>query len=812
MATFESTQSMRNQQHFEVLEIDLPVITGACTIGELEGTGTPLTCDQKWAIADGGLSEYKTYYFTNENAPILPSINGEPIWRCIKSISETATELKPGDGLSSRSSLSIVFNDFDKQDPNANAPGVTDIVKNQGTYFGKLNARQIFENKNVRLKLYRVESDESVDLINGAQTHSYLTDTLSLNKDGSWKLACKDVLSLVNIGEKSWPIAQGGYLRSNINSSTTTIPVDTDITYAANDFLRIGNEFMRVVSYSNANPTAPTITVTTRGGDLYAPTSSVLLTKTIAEGHSEGDEIFICDLSDNETIDGLLTRILVESDFPSTLIPTVDWATEVAEWHGNDKINTLHSVSEDVNDVINRILSGYLMDLWFEPVSSVGFIDGQVKLSAISVWKQSAATLLEGKEINAYSIKKKAKEELRATKALVLYDKRFLAGSNNTTNFKKASQFSDNTLIGADLFTKHKDKVFDNNFLLDRNAAVLLTQRYVSRFKFTPFERSWVTDERYLTFKVGDVVDLHTNVDQSIYGGRGGSTRGQIIKINPKYKNGRTYEVKAITYEAAFDAGSEIVIDEPSGSINLYNDFAGAPSESVDLTFIFDGSYSHSANGGTAIRAGNFASGSTITIILVNGFDGQAAGGKGGDSDQNGTNGGVVFDAQGVTTDIYFSGTTPSTAYPVADGYIRAPGGGGAGGASYGVYDPLTGTIDATYSGGGGGGGAGRSVGIGGIASIDENVGQSNGTDGANGGINGVGGIGGVGTTSGIVDSTDGSTGGNWGIDAIDSLPSSTNAGKAGGLAGSGIIDNGATVNLFGASPTRYINGNGSHP
>ena len=54
MATFEQTRSMRNQQHFEVLEVDLPVITGACTIGSSQGYGTPLTCDQAWT------GEYKT--------------------------------------------------------------------------------------------------------------------------------------------------------------------------------------------------------------------------------------------------------------------------------------------------------------------------------------------------------------------------------------------------------------------------------------------------------------------------------------------------------------------------------------------------------------------------------------------------------------------------------------------------------------------------------------------------------------------------------------------------------------------------------
>ena len=58
MSTFEATRNMRVQRHFEVLEIDLPVITGTCTLGASQGFGTPLTCDQAWA------GEYKTYYFS----------------------------------------------------------------------------------------------------------------------------------------------------------------------------------------------------------------------------------------------------------------------------------------------------------------------------------------------------------------------------------------------------------------------------------------------------------------------------------------------------------------------------------------------------------------------------------------------------------------------------------------------------------------------------------------------------------------------------------------------------------------------------
>ena len=773
MATFEATQSQRVQHHFEVLEIDLPVITGTCTIGAVNGYGTPLTCDQAWT------GEYKTYKFTNENAPIL---KGEH-WRVIKSISENPTELQPSKGLSSRGSLSITFDDFNKQDPNTSAPGVTDAVKSQGTFFGKLAARQIFENKQVRLKLYRVEADGTIDLANGAQTRSYIANTLSLGSDGSWKLECKDVLSLANLGDKSWPIATQSTVRLDVNASTTTIPVDSDTDYSSAFAVRIGDEFLEVINVANNLAPSTTLTVATRGGNISAPVSGVLLTRTSADSHTAGDEVFICDLSDNETIDSLLTRILVDSDFDVTLIPAAEWAAEVAEWHANDKINTLHSESESVNKVLNRILTGFLMDLWFSTT------ENKAKLSAISAWKESSALLTEGKEINAYSIKKSANESIRATRALIVYDKNNLADSNDTANYKKASQFADSTLIGPELYTKHKDKIFDNNFLLGKDAADLLVQRYVSRFKFTPFTRSFTGDERFLNYKTGDVVDLITTIDQGFDGLTSSNIRGQILKIKPKYsKDGRTYDIKAMTYEAAFNTGSEIVLNSPLNVVNLYI-LAGAPSSTVELTFVLDGSYS---SGAVSIRAGEFAAGSKIIIILANGFNAQAQGGNGGRGQgveydpetasyiflnpTNGTSGGIVYDAQGINTDIYFSGATPSTTYPTADGYIRAPSG-GAGGLD------ATGTAPNYTSGNGGNGGDGRAAGFGGSAG-DGSVGIAIGVTGSNGEIDG--------------------TGSGWGVNGA-------NNGAVGGAAGSGIIDSGATVILYGDTPTRYINGNGDH-
>jgi hypothetical protein len=782
MATFEETRSQRVQRHFEVLEIDLPVITGACTLGSSQGYGTPLTCDQTWS------GEYKTYYFTNENAPLLPSINGEPIWRAIKKINESATELKPGRGLSARGSLNITFTDFKNQDPNIYAPAVDELVKSQGTYFGKMDARQIFENRNTRLKLYRVEDDGTIDLVNGAETRHYLSNAFRLNaSSGDWVLECKDVLSVANLDEKSWPIATNGFLLQDIDNIQSTMLVDDFTDYSNAVVIRIGEEFLKVTGVTGNLTNTAELTVATRGVPIDGPVSGVRITSTIRDEHDAGDEVFICSLSDDETIDELITKILVDSDVDASLIPSAEWVAEVAEWHATDKINTLHSESESVNDVLNRVLTGFLMDLWFSTT------ENKIKLSAISVWKESTASLTEGKEINSGTISKNPDDSLRASRALVLYDKRFLSDNDEVKSYKKAEQFSDPKLATPQFFGKHKDKQFDNNFLLNEDSATLLTQRYVSRFKFTPFIIPWETEERALTFKTGDVVDITASSEQDFSGLSTSNLRAQITKINPIYdKAGRYYKVSSMTYEAAFNTGSEIILSSPLSSVNLFN-LAGAPSQDVEIIFILDGSYSQ---GATAIRAGAFSLSSKVIIIMTNGFDGQASGGNGGDGqsieyDQEsgeiietsqptrGGNGGIVYDAQGVNTDIYFSGATPSVSYPIADGYIRAPSG-GDGGFNYSqVLSDFT-------SGDGGNAGDGRQAGRGGNAGAAEGPNTSEGTLGTNGEIDG--------------------SGNGWGNDGVanDSIA---------GLSGSGIKDNGATVTLYsdGDLAVRYINGRGDH-
>ena len=809
MASFDTTRSQYAQEHFEVLEIDLPVIEGVCTLGGSLGFGTPLYCDQQTSSdkfltsagetfkTSGGDTFYiqragdtyttRTYKFTNANAPLLAE---SEIYRCINSISETVTELKPSEGLSSRGTLNIKLNDF-IGDPNQDTAAVTNDVKAMGSFFGKLNARQVVVNKEVRVKLYRVESDGTIDLVNGAQTRYYSAEALTNNGKGTWTLKCKDELSVANIDDKTWLEDNAGFLINDITDAQTNLVVDTNTTYTNGDIILIGDEFMTI---TNVAGTAVTVS---RGVDIVAPVSGVTLSKVEVDDHSGGDEIFICRMSDNETIDSVLTAILTDSDVPLARIPTADWSAEVSTWHANSKINTLWYKAEKVNDVLKRILTAYLMDMWFDPTLRL------IKLSAISVWKETTIELAEGSEINSESVRISPRDEMRASRALAIYNKPYLARTDDIENYSRGSQFSDSSLITDILFGKHKDKLFDPSSLLNKTGADLLVQRYVSRFKFTPKVYSWVTPERKLNFNTGDIVGITTSETQGANGEPSSNERGQILSIKPKYtSHGREYNIKAMTYEPAFSDNEILPISGNPNNINLYGQ-AGAPSGAVTVTFIFDNAtvWSDDANV-PAIVAGGFAAGSKIIIILRNGSDLQSKGGDGGHNDNDGVNGGIVYDAQGVETDIYLAGTDPQSG--TASGFIRAAGGGGAGGANY-FFD--FGFDYIFFPGGGGGGGAGRSIGLGGGS-----FGTLNDAGGVNGDTLGNGGAGGV-TEGDTLLGTDGAAGGDWGLAGANSLASTTNPGRTGGLAGKGIVKgSGGIVRLFGDTPTNFINGGGDTP
>jgi hypothetical protein len=146
----------------------------------------------------------------------------------------------------------------------------------------------------------------------------------------------------------------------------------------------------------------------------------------------------------------------------------------------------------------------------------------------------------------------------------------------------------------------------------------------------------------------------------------------------------------------------------------------------------------------------------------------------------NGEDAGIVYDAQGIDTDIYLSGADPESG--TAEGFLRAPSGGDGG--FLGTF--IVGVENSGVAGDSGDGGDGINPGDAGVAGVI--FGTTISTDGTNG-SNGQ---------------TDG-TGSGFGFDGVNNE-------ATGGTKGDGIIKNGATVRVFGDTPTNFINGGGDTP
>ena len=772
MSTFLSSQGQFTQEHFSVVEITTPVVVGACTINGLPGYGTPLSCDES-STGD------QVYKFTDINAPLLDESG---ILRLVKRISENTAKLLTGKGLASRGTATITLIDVKGIDPNPYAPAVTADVIKQGSYLTKLVARNQLINRDIVIKNYRVESDGTIDLANGAEERHYIIKSVSQTSKGEFRINCEDELSRINVGETVWPLPLEGYIRTDVNSSATTINVDPNVTYLVGDTVRSGEELMKITGVSNIGTGSAQITVQTRGSDIVYTNT---LSKTISEEHSAGDELFVCDVSDDEGIDDLLERICLDIGIDAAYIPKADWTAEIDEWHPTTTVNTIWIESLSTSKMLEMILSNYLLNMWFDPT------DREIKISAITVWKESSLSLKEGEQIDFETITTSNVEGLRATRAYITYNKRYLASADSIENYKKASLFKRTDLETDDYFGEDKVKKFEPSSFLDGDSADLLVNRWVNRY-VDPKIYAWTTQEKKRTFNVGDIVDIESSVNIGFNGLPNASTRAQVVQINPKYTNvGREYKVLAESYEPAFSSGTEVPLTGVyANQINIYNQIAGRPSGVVTFTVVFDAATVLGNDSTTpSIIAGGFAAGSKIIIILANGSDLGAKGGNGGDgggafyeatvpkwflipNPKNGKDGGIVYDAQNIDTDIYFSGATPSTNYPIADGYIKAPSG-GDGGFNANVAIPI--------GGAGGNGGAGAAPGNGGTGGIAED-GLGVQHIGADGGLN-------------VSQSVDGQNN-----DAL------------GGLKGKGVVDGTATVTFYGDNPSRYINGGGDHP
>lgn len=766
---FIDDQGNPTQQHFYLCEIDLPIITGKCEItAGIEGFGTPLSCP----IQDGTSAvATKTYTFGTNNTPILPV---SPIYRVITGISEIGTELKSGEGLAIRGGGSFTISDF-PGDPNLERSSAQ-AIKDQGTFLGKWQIRNVFEGREVRIKKYRISPN--IDLVNDAEVTFYLSKGLKSNGNGGFTISFSDELSRVEFDRAQYPNNDPGSLRLSITNVATSIPVDaiTDWLLKTPPYVvRLEKELMTVISVSDNQTASASLTVATRGVDIGTPQFTTFLSKTRNEPHDIDDEVFICDHADDKNIANVLQDMLLAVGMPNSVIPIADWLNEITLWHPNNKISTVFFEPQDADIALFSVLQAYMLDMWFDPVAR------EIKLKAISEWQTADTTVSEGREIDFDTLRITDQESLRFSRAFIAYDKKFITDPEEAGSYAKGAFSINSTLETEAFYGDPKLKRFNNSAIIDKDGADLLCARYVQRYGLLPKRYQWTTQERFRTFSVGDVVNVVSPSAQGFDGLAATNIRAQIIQIQPVFNQvGREYRVQALTYQPGL---ADLFVLSSGVEVNLFIR-AGAPPQAVDVTFILDAGIFRSLSAAVpSIKAGAFAAGSTIIIILRNGADWGAKGGRGGrGGDASNIGGeefafdglagefaGTCYDAQGIDTDIHIGGGDPEGG--TASGFLRAPGGGESG------FDAPS----INQAGDGGDGGKGLDFGFGGLGGTGDGT-ANNGVDGS----------------SNVTPLGD---------DGV------TNGSNPGGAKGKGIVKNGAVVRVFGETVgVDFINGGGDTP
>ena len=215
-----------------------------------------------------------------------------------------------------------------------------------------------------------------------------LLKTLKDDGKGKWTITADDELSRANINEQLWPVPQDGYLRIATGLSNTTIFVDPNVNYQANDVVRIGQELMIVTAVRDIGTSTAEFDVPSpRTGIISTPFFSQLISRSEPSSHNEGDEVFVCKAYDDANIADVLEEILLDIGIDAAYIPKQDWLDEVNFWQPTATITALYYEAVDVNKVLSEILTSYMLDMWFDPVERL------IKISAISVWQQSAANV-----------------------------------------------------------------------------------------------------------------------------------------------------------------------------------------------------------------------------------------------------------------------------------------------------------------------------------------------------------------------------------------------------------------------------------
>lgn len=480
----------------------------------------------------------KTYKFTEESS-FLPI--GENVFPCIKSIDIAPTQIDPK-GFSVSASVTITLKDFPHHDR-----GVDSYVSErsytateQGTFFGKLRARNVYmENRVLKVSTGYIDDDRVIY----TQSRTYFIDRpIEIRADGTVKIVGKDALRFADAEKAKAPAQSSGILQAAIlaaDTSLTLVPAGVGADYPSSGTVRIDDE---VMTYSSKS--GDTLNGLTRGTD-----------GTTAEDHDISSKVQLCLRFTAATIPDVLNTLLTTyAGLDSSYIPLADWNTENGLWLSTFTSTVLLTEPAGVKDLIEEIIEATGCILWWDDIAA------EVKFKVIAPPLPSSPPLVIDETSNilmdSFTVTDLQKE--RISKVITYYSLKSPTADLKPENFRSVSILVDATGEGVNAYGTAADRVILNRWVPTQQLAEEINARLLQRYKETPRQAAFRLDAKD-ALNTGDFVDVASRLIQDNTGAA--VTIRYLVTECREVEVGSIFEFKAIQVQSASGSAALIAPD-----------------------------------------------------------------------------------------------------------------------------------------------------------------------------------------------------------------------------------------------------------
>lgn len=498
-------QLLMGRMPFNYVEIDLDFCANTFGIAPCTATGTgDAKCYNTFASCQDTANftnTVKTYRFCSPNGGRVPvGLDAIP---CLKSITLNPAQIDAGKGLGMRATCEIRLQDFPHDDIRID-PYVNDrtyIPINQGTYFGKLKARNPFYNgRAIRIYSGYLNDDGSFSYAKFERRSFVIEGWDGIDPTGITKIVGKDVLKLASDDRAVCPKPSVGKLNLDmtaIATSFTATPSGVGADYPSSGLVRIGGEVMTF----------------TRSGDVFTVVRGQR--NTLATTHKALDTVQLCKEYAGQTAQNIAYDLLVNfANVDAAYITKSDWDTEQLAYLPrlyNTLLTTPTGVSKLLTELTEQI--GFFL-FWDEVAEKIRF--QTIRPNSPS---ETVTALNNNEHLLADSLRLRDIVADRVNEVWVYYGvldpTKNLSEDSNYAVIYVASNLADQSdNQNRDIRIK---KVL-SRWITDRAAAIELGSRYLGRFALAPIEADFMLDAKDSNLKLCDFVTVESPQKQGFDG------------------------------------------------------------------------------------------------------------------------------------------------------------------------------------------------------------------------------------------------------------------------------------------------------